>query len=362
MNKKAKIYGVLVLTIVALVGVAGLLKNSNLTGVFTTNKMTGELPAISGMAGINTIQLHRCFIWGRSHMDTKTTNCEGAQPQKYDGPLGYLFDSKVSGTTALYRCFMWKRSHMTTKESNCEAGIGPDAKMEGPLGYIFTTPKPGTTPLYRCFIWGKSHLTTLDKNCEGTGVQPEGILGYISISRRICGNGVQEFEEECDDGNINNYDKCSSSCKIKYCGNGIVDFGEECDDGNPNNGDGCTIKCKREYCGNSVVDPGEECDDGNTNPYDSCKNCKKAKCGDGTVQRDVEIAGAFGTFTEYCDDGNTVTETYSCGNGILENGAWCNNICSLGGYHSEQCDDGNVVNGDGCSSSCNIETIPNSTG
>jgi cysteine-rich repeat protein len=56
------------------------------------------------------------------------------------------------------------------------------------------------------------------------------------------------------------------------CGNGVLDPGEECDDGNPDVGDGCRPDCTEEVCGDGIVDPQEECDDGNSIPLDGCEN------------------------------------------------------------------------------------------
>jgi cysteine-rich repeat protein len=43
----------------------------------------------------------------------------------------------------------------------------------------------------------------------------------------------------------------------------------------PSKGETCSPDCKTIYvCGNGVVDPGEQCDDGNHNPADGCDNCK----------------------------------------------------------------------------------------
>jgi cysteine-rich repeat protein len=72
------------------------------------------------------------------------------------------------------------------------------------------------------------------------------------------------------------------------CGNGVVDFGEECDDGNGTAGDGCTDcvvdrgwvctgNVCSQICGNGVRDDEEECDDGNNVPGDGCSNCKVDK-------------------------------------------------------------------------------------
>lgn len=65
----------------------------------------------------------------------------------------------------------------------------------------------------------------------------------------VCGNGVREACEQCDDGNIDSGDGCSSICMVegtRQCGNSEVEPGEECDDGNNLNGDGCSADCRLE--------------------------------------------------------------------------------------------------------------------
>jgi cysteine-rich repeat protein len=138
----------------------------------------------------------------------------------------------------------------------------------------------------------------------------------------ICGNGILESDEACDDGNLINGDGCESNCTItptiSICGNGILESGETCDDGNLINGDGCESNCTItpiiSICGNGILESGETCDDGNLVNGDGCEsNC-------------------------------AITPTTSiCGNGILESG--------------ETCDDGNLVNGDGCESNCTLSIL-----
>ena len=77
----------------------------------------------------------------------------------------------------------------------------------------------------------------------------------------VCGDGIVEGTEECDDGNLIPYDGCSQTCTIEphclggtctaVCGDGIVEETEECDDGNTAAGDGCSPTC--------TVEPGWTC-------------------------------------------------------------------------------------------------------
>ncbi|MGB0590517.1 MAG: fibrinogen-like YCDxxxxGGGW domain-containing protein [Myxococcota bacterium] len=62
----------------------------------------------------------------------------------------------------------------------------------------------------------------------------------------LCGDGVIQTGEQCDDGDTLPSDGCSSLCL--RCGNGLLDatFGEQCDDGNISDGDGCAADCTLE--------------------------------------------------------------------------------------------------------------------
>ena len=96
--------------------------------------------------------------------------------------------------------------------------------------------------------------------------------------------------EQCDDGNADDCDGCSSTCQLEtglLCGDGIVNAacGEECDPPVPGH---CSLECHaRPGCGDGIVDPGEACDDGNTDDCDGCtsKCTLTAGCGDGVVVR-----------------------------------------------------------------------------
>jgi cysteine-rich repeat protein len=140
---------------------------------------------------------------------------------------------------------------------------------------------------------------------EGTTVPPTGTEGgditeggeSLPPGIAVCGNGVKEGSEECDDGNTVSGDGCDVYCVTSRCGNYIVAGTEACDDGNTVDGDGCQSNCTIPGCGNSIKEGTEECDDGNTANGDACdNNCTLPKCGNGAI--------APG---ETCDDRNTVS-------------------------------------------------------
>jgi RHS repeat-associated protein len=149
--------------------------------------------------------------------------------------------------------------------------------------------------------------------------------------REICGDGILEGFEECDDGNTIDGDGCSAQCRQEYCGDGILQpaLGEQCDDGNFINGDGCDWNCLREICGDGVLEGNEECDDGNTIDGDGCSvTCKVERChgvvckGDqchsaGTCDPATGICSApvlpDGTA---CDDGSLCTQGDACQGGV----------------------------------------------
>ena len=89
----------------------------------------------------------------------------------------------------------------------------------------------------------------------------QGTFYYLEIAfriKQICGNSIIEGDEECDDGNKQAKDGCSSECQLQCgwkcpslgtpcvwetCGNGKLNWFEQCDDGNNNDGDGCSFNC-----------------------------------------------------------------------------------------------------------------------
>lgn len=103
----------------------------------------------------------------------------------------------------------------------------------------------------------------------------------------VCGNGVVEGSEACDDGNVvtetcsygqTSCTVCDSGCNsvagaVSFCGDSVVNGAEECDDGNLSDTDACPTTCENATCGDGFVQDGvDECDDGDTNNTNHCSN------------------------------------------------------------------------------------------
>jgi len=160
----------------------------------------------------------------------------------------------------------------------------------------------------------------------------------------VCGNGVVEEGELCDDGNNDITDACpdgpAGTCIPAYCGDGFIQAGSEgCDDGNGINEDICPDgvggTCQIASCGDGFVFTGTETCDTAVDPY--CHPGCTAACGDGNVDSQ---------FGERCDDGNNVDDAtcYNDCSGYCGDWLWHDGVTDVGEGllpdHGEECDTG----------------------
>ncbi len=102
--------------------------------------------------------------------------------------------------------------------------------------------------LFGCFnpvdaVTDSADASTAGTVTAGTGTTRASEASGASEGAR-CGDGVEQPPEECDDGNPDDTDDCTSSCSDARCGDGKVWAGkEECDDGALVPGDGCDAEC-----------------------------------------------------------------------------------------------------------------------
>ena len=102
----------------------------------------------------------------------------------------------------------------------------------------------------------------------------------LFIDQNVCGDGDVDQFEECDDGNGSNADACLNTCEASFCGDGFFQpqF-EECD-GGAGCDQFCNLVVN-DFCGDNIIDAGEDCDDGNLSDFDGCdSNCFAEQTGD----------------------------------------------------------------------------------
>jgi len=256
-----------------------------------------------------------------------------------------------------------------TASSGSETGTTADASSTdaGTTEAVTTEPETTSTKMTEdmcepgaAFCMCKAGVCDDGLSCIGALCQPY-----------LCGNGVLELLETCDDGNDITTDDCQPDCSASVCGDGFVHAGvEACDLGPVNSNEGaCKLDCALQVCGDGFVGPGEACDDGNDVDADACTNsCALASCGDAVVQEgeacdDGNDSNSDACLTScvvaVCGDGQVQTGVEACDDGNASNGDACLTTCAEakcgdGQVHAgvEACDDGNANPADGCDNSC----------
>ena len=161
-----------------------------------------------------------------------------------------------------------------------------------------------------------------------------------------CGDGMIQADEECeqplltvcDNGYVGVQD--CVACELApmdcgeeaVCGNGVVEAGETCDDGDRVDTNGCNNTCQSQTCDDGERQPSEACDGDDVGGL-SCQ----------------DLGFALGEVT--CDACVLVLADCHfprCGDGVIEG--------------DEACDDGNTASQDGCSRRCEIEPCEGAPG
>jgi flagellin-like protein len=96
-----------------------------------------------------------------------------------------------------------------------------------------------------------------------------------AIPKISVGDGkVQACDQIIEERTIT--DGCTLG-SVGVCGDGVVNPGEECDNGDSNSdttSDACRTNCVLHFCGDNVIDTGEACDDGASNSDTTSGACK----------------------------------------------------------------------------------------
>jgi cysteine-rich repeat protein len=205
----------------------------------------------------------------------------------------------------------------------------------------------------------------------------------------ICGDGLTNPFEECDDGNLTAGDGCEDNClktcvstdSTRDCNNPCA-VGAACDDvtstclpGTPvADGTSCGTDlepllvcrggtCTSPLCGNRDLDAGEECDDGNLVGTDGCGNDCTFNCVPTDATRDCTLTdpcqgtSTCNSTTHLCSTPSPLPDGTACGP-TTEGRVCFSGVCTLPVCGNrileptEQCDDGNLSDTDGCRVDC----------
>jgi cysteine-rich repeat protein len=171
----------------------------------------------------------------------------------------------------------------TCTQSLCGDGIVWQGVEECDDGNRYNTDScPNTCMLPVC---GDGYQWIGHEPCDdGNSINTDNCLNSCQLP--VCGDGhVWQGRETCDDGELNGQPlHCNAQCSgmtQATCGNSILEHGEECEDGNLNDQDGCSSLCRLEYCGDGVLQPGlgetceydSQCSDGDHTTEDTCDSC-----------------------------------------------------------------------------------------
>jgi len=161
-----------------------------------------------------------------------------------------------------------------------------------------------------CLVPCAAGLALMHAMSVCVGEKTHDICAHTEASESLCGNGMVDELEHCDDGNSESNDGCSSTCTVECgydctggspstcastCGDGVQVAGdEECDDGNAEDGDGCSSWC--------AVEEGWTCSSATC----STSHCSDADIGDGdgpgttTTNATAAAAAVAATALPFC--------------------------------------------------------------
>jgi len=196
----------------------------------------------------------------------------------------------------------------------------------------------------------------------------------------VCGNGIVEGDEQCDDATAGCTAQCTfactnaatdcptpAACQLAQCTAehtcaSVADTSKE----NALCGNGMLCRggaCVSINCGNSIVEPGEDCDFGaangaNTGCEADCHySCSGTSCDDNEACNGVETCvpitvGSSNGFK--CMAGTAEQNATPCGTNQICINAVCTAAQCGDSYvtGTEECDDGNATAGDGCETNC----------
>ena len=256
-----------------------------------------------------------------------------------------LNGSSISDPSGVEMPFTIPRLVSSNAEVPGVLSVGVEARVEFD---ILIDDEPGDTLI---------NTTTVDPDGAGPAPAIEVVFDVpIGSPSQVCGNSLIEGTEYCDDGNTAGGDGCDSLCRQEpdytcvgepsvctpnsdpdpdpICGDGLVDTTEHCDDGNNSDGDGCSARCR--------IEPGYSC-------TGEPSVCTDDSDGDGISDSDEEELGTDPRDHDTDDDGiSDGTEVYGDNpTDPLDPDTDRDSLCDGPNAVTDWCDSGEDLDADG---------------
>jgi cysteine-rich repeat protein len=208
-----------------------------------------------------------------------------------------------------------------------------------------------------CYSPAVDHCWNAEPGCYAGPVEPS--VGEIMSYCHIFYSSVLAFRGVIGD-DMRSYVELNNTClseKAASCGDGVVDPGEQCDDGNGNDGDCCSSSCVLLAAGAGSCDDGQFC----TDDYE----CADSSC----YHQPVVCDDANACTIDYCDD-LTDACAYFDRPSSCDDGEFCTSLdsCQAGGVCAGlpfSCDDGDPCTDHACDEvgdTCIYTPLPPETG
>lgn len=231
-------------------------------------------------------------------------------------------------------------------------------------------------PFFECPIEGEPCVSTIicgdlrvigDESCDDGRHCEDGTVcveddACDGIGDEVCvprsGDGCAETCQQVEGGfrcpTVGGVGGACTEIPVAICGDGILNLGEFCDDGNDNPDDGCNTSCvaapgyrclvpgtlceRVQWCGDGIRGTGEQCDNGSVCSGDGVTDCTA----DASV---CDADDALGTCRAIGGDGCSVTCAIEAGYTCDPEGGPCvdHRVCGDGAINgNETCDLGSV--------------------
>ncbi len=212
------------------------------TGWYCVYNGTGSQVTVTGLTSSTQYRVHVVEYNGSAGAQAYNTTTSGTNPANGSTSApGYTVTFQTDGTAGATLTGSTSQTVASGHDTTAVTANAPTGAFfvnwTGTGGFTTTTSNP---------------LTVLNVTAAMT------ITAHFAFP--VCGNGVIELGEQCDDGNATPADGCSATCQLEpgwtcaaagsacttVCGDGILTANEQCDDGNTASGDGCSATCTLE--------------------------------------------------------------------------------------------------------------------